>query len=414
MWTENLLSGKRLVLGVSGGISAYKSVALLRLLQKAGADVRVIMTKNAQAFVGRVTFEAISGQPVFSEMFGELPDPEIRHISWAKDIDAVIIAPATASIIGKIANGIADDALSTFMMAVTAPRLICPAMNTHMYENRAVQRNLDILEEDGFEILEPGQGELACKTTGPGRLADPEMIVERVVGLLAVKDLAGKRLVVSAGPTRESIDPVRYISNPSSGKMGYAIAWAAALRGGDVILVSGPSILPDPGGVKVRRVVTASEMADAVIDESGTADIVIKTAAVSDYRPVDVAAHKIKKENDTIVMTLEKNMDILAELGRRKRPGQILVGFAAETRDLEKYATEKLVKKSLDMIAANIVGEVDSGFEADTNRLTLFFPDGQEKRLPMMNKFALANIIIDHTIDMIARKSDKAGHQQDF
>ena len=405
MWTETLLSGKRIVLGVSGGIAAYKSVELLRLLQKAGADVRVAMTKNAQAFVGRLTFEAISGHPVFDAMFDDAAGHEIRHIKWAKGINVAVIAPATASIIGKLANGIADDALTTLLTAVTAPRLICPAMNTDMYENRSVQRNLDILAGDGFILVEPDEGELACKTTGPGRLADPQKIAWRVLGAVSPKDLSGKRVLVSAGPTREPIDPVRYVSNPSSGKMGFAVARAAALRGGDVVLVSGPAALPDPEDVKVLRVVTAAEMAKAVLDEGDAADIVIKTAAVSDYRPVGVSSHKIKKEKDTLVMEMEKTTDILAELGRRKKPGRILVGFAAETREIEKYARDKLKRKNLDMIAANIVGAKDSGFNADTNAIQLFFADGRKEDLPVIDKFSAANIIIDHVAAMIGRKN---------
>lgn len=402
MWDENLLSGRRIVLCVSGGIAAYKSVELLRQLQRAGADVKVVMTNNARAFVGDITFAAISGHPVFTGMFGEMADPEMRHISWARDVDAVVVAPATANTIGKLAGGIADDALSTLMMAVTAPRLICPAMNTQMYENLAVQRNVDILEGDGFIIVEPGQGELACKETGPGRLADPEVIVERVVDALTVKDLAGRRVVVSAGPTREFIDPVRYISNPSSGKMGYAVARAAALRGGEVVLVTGPTSLNDPAGVTVRHVVTAAEMAEAVFDHSESADIVIKTAAVSDYRPSGVSEHKTKKKEDEITLALEKTTDILAELGRGKRPGQILVGFAAETRDLDEYALEKLKAKNLDMIAANIVGGKESGFHADTNIIRLFFADGRREKLPLMDKFEAANVIIDRVAAMMA------------
>lgn len=402
MGSGNLLSGRRIVLCVSGGIAAYKSVELLRQLQRAGADVKVVMTSNARAFVGDITFAAISGHPVFTGMFWEKADPEMRHISWARDADAVVVAPATANTIGKLAGGIADDALSTFMMAVTAPRLICPAMNTQMYENLAVQRNVDILEGDGFIIVEPGQGELACKETGPGRLADPEVIVERVVDALTVKDLAGRRVVVSAGPTREFIDPVRYISNPSSGKMGYAVARAAALRGGEVVLVTGPTVLADPTGVTVIHVVTASEMAEAVFDHSESADIVIKAAAVSDYRPSGVSEHKTKKKADEITVALEKTTDILAELGRNKGPGQILVGFAAETRDLEKYALEKLKAKNLDMIAANIVGGKESGFHADTNIIRLFFADGRREKLPLMDKFEAANVIIDRVAAMVA------------
>lgn len=395
MSRETGFPGKRIVLGVCGGIAAYKSVELLRLLQKAGADVRVIMTENARSFVGAVTFAAISGNPVFHAMFDESEAPEMRHINWARNADAVVVAPATANIIGKIACGIADDALSTFMMAVTAPRVICPAMNTHMYENRAVQRNIDTLEADGLVVVEPAPGELACKTTGPGRLADPETIMERIAAVFIAKDLAGKRVVVSAGPTREPVDPVRYISNPSSGKMGFALARAASLRGAEVVLVSGPAVLPDPAGVRVVRVETAAEMAAAVLEHAAAADIVIKSAAVSDYRPSGVSGHKIKKDRDVIVMELEKTMDILAELGRRKSPGQILVGFAAETRDLEKYALEKLEKKNLDMIAANLVGVKDAGFDSQTNIIRLFFRNGPPEDLPLMEKSEAAHAILD-------------------
>ncbi len=401
MWTENLLSGKRIVIGVSGGIAAYKSIELMRLIQKAGGEVRVVMTRNALSFVGKTTFAAISGSPVFDSMFDDDEAFEMWHINWAKEADAVVVAPATANIIGKMAAGIADDPLSTFLLAVTAPRLVCPAMNVHMYENRAVQRNIDVLESDGYIVVDPDEGELACKDTGPGRLADPEVILERLAGVFAPKDLAGRRVLVSAGPTREFIDPVRYISNPSSGKMGFAVARAAALRGASVSLVSGPSALPDISGVTVLRVVSAAEMAEAVFMHSGDADIVIKTAAVSDYRPAGTSQHKIKKGKDAITLEMEKTTDILAELGRRKRPGQILVGFAAETRDLEKYAMEKLERKNLDMIAANIVGGKNSGFDVDTNAMRLFFPGGGAETLPVMDKFAVANILIDRILERI-------------
>ena len=400
-----MLENKKILLGVSGGIAAYKSVEILRLLQKAGADVKVVMTKNAAWFVGPMTFEAISGHPVFMEMYGENPDPRMRHIAWAEEADAVIVAPATANIIAKFANGIADDALSTLMLVVTASRVICPAMNTHMYENRAVQRNLDILEGDGYVIVEPGEGELACKTVGPGRLADPGMIVERVADLFVPKDLAGQKVVVSAGPTREPIDPVRFISNPSSGKMGYAVARAAAARGAEVVLVSGPTELADPFGVRVRRIQTAADMADAIFEEAVIADVIIKVAAVSDYRPVRIAGQKIKKDKTEMVLELTKTTDILAELGRRKKPGQILVGFAAETEDLEQNAVKKLRAKNLDMIAGNLIGEESSGFGVDTNKVRLFFPDGTNKDLPLMEKAATAHALLDHVV-RIRRKNE--------
>ncbi len=392
------LTGKNIVLGVSGGIAAYKSVELLRLLQKAGAEVRVVMTQNAKWFVGPMTFEAISGHPVYSGMFGEQADPGMSHISWAEAADAVVIAPATANIIGKLANGIADDALSTFMLVVTAPKIICPAMNTHMYENRSVQRNLDVLEKDGYTIVEPGAGELACKAVGPGRLADPATILEYVLSAFHPRDLAGKKVLVTAGPTREYIDPVRFISNPSSGKMGYAIARAAAMRGAEVVLVSGPTALSEPIGVERVDVDTVDQMAHAVFEQMDSSDIIIKVAAVSDYRPEAAESHKIKKHADELTLKLVKTTDILYELGKRKKPGQVLVGFAAETRDLEENALKKLKAKNLDMIAGNLIGAADSGFGVDTNRINLFFRDGSVEELPVMDKDAAAHVILDRIV----------------
>ncbi|MBS3759007.1 MAG: bifunctional phosphopantothenoylcysteine decarboxylase/phosphopantothenate--cysteine ligase CoaBC [Desulfobacterales bacterium] len=388
------LKGKEIVLGITGGIAAYKSVEVLRLLQKAGADVRVVMTRNAEWFVGRMTFEAISGHPVFIEMFGEQSDPHMRHIFWAETADAVVIAPATADIIGKLANGIADDALSTFMMAVTAPKLICPSMNTHMYESPAVQRNLQTLQDDGYIIVAPGAGELACGTVGAGRLPEPEQIVESVGNSFLSKDYKGRRIVVTAGPTREPIDPVRFVSNPSSGKMGYAVARAAASRGAEVVLVAGPTAFPDPPGVRVVRVGTASEMAQAVFNEMDAAQAVIKVAAVSDYRPVEAATQKMKKNSDELVVKMEKTEDILESLGQRKK-NQVLVGFAAETEDLEKNAVDKLKRKNLDLIVGNLIGAPDAGFESDTNRMKIFFRDGSVEDLPLMDKDEAAHVLLD-------------------
>jgi phosphopantothenoylcysteine decarboxylase / phosphopantothenate---cysteine ligase len=362
--------------------------------------VRVVMTKNAAEFVGPLTFEAISGQPVFMDMFEPGSEDSMRHISWADDADAVVIAPATANIIGKLANGIADDALSTFMLVATCPKFICPSMNTHMYENRAVQRNLDMLQADGYMLVEPGEGELACGAYGPGRLADPEYIFQRVVHKFYPKDFKGKKILVTAGPTREPIDPVRFISNPSSGKMGYAVAAAAAARGAEVILVAGPTELANPIGVQVIKVLTAVEMADAVFGASADVDVIIKVAAVSDYRPVEQADHKIKKNKASLSLTLERTQDILAELGRRKKH-QVLVGFAAETRDLEKYALKKLKEKNLDMIAGNIVGEESSGFGSDKNKINLFFKSGKKEELPLMPKDDLSHILLDRIRGLI-------------
>ena len=392
---KNTIQGKRVILCVCGGIAAYKSVELLRLFQKAGADVKVVMTQNAAQFVGSMTFEAISGHPVFSGMYGGNPDAEMRHIAWAEDADAVVVAPATANIIGKLANGIADDALTTFMLAVTAPRVICPSMNTHMYENRAVQRNLDILEGDGFIIVDPGEGELACGAVGAGRLPEPEYIFDRVANVFTPKDFKGKKVLVTAGPTREFIDPVRFVSNPSSGKMGYAVAKAAADRGGDVVLVSGPTALNTPFGVQRVDVTSAAEMAAAVFERMDDEDVIVKVAAVSDYTPVDTADHKIKKGEGGISIEMARTTDILTELGRRKKKHQILVGFAAETQNLKENALEKLKKKNLDMIAGNLVCGPESGFCADTNRINLFFKDGTIEELPVMDKSAAAHVLLD-------------------
>jgi len=394
---KTVFKDKNIVLGVCGGIAAYKSVELLRLIQKAGANIKVIMTKNAQTFVGPLTFRALSGQPVCADLFEENDDASIRHIDWAEEADAVVIAPATANIIAKMANGIADDALSTFILAVTSPVLVCPSMNTHMYENRAVQRNMDTLEADGYNIIEPGTGELACGISGAGRLPEPKFIFDRLVSSLLPNDFNGKKILISAGPTQEAIDPVRYISNPSSGKMGYAIARAAEHRGAEVTLVSGPSNLADPLNVKVIRVVSASEMAEAVFDNIDDSDVIIKTAAVSDYRPKEVAEHKIKKNKDEMVISLEKNTDILKEIGKRKE-NRILIGFAAETQDLNENAQKKLDAKNLDIIVGNIVGDPSSGFGTDTNKVTFFHKDGKKEPLPEMEKDEVAQVLLDRIL----------------
>ena len=389
----DILKGKRIVLGVCGGIAAYKSVELIRLLTGAGARVRVIMTQHARWFVGPTTFGALTGEPVYDQLFQENRDAAIRHIEWAENADAVIIAPATANIIGKMANGIADDALSTFLLAVTAPIMICPSMNTHMYESRAVQRNLDVLRADGCHILAPA--------SGTGRLPEPGQICDRTAALLSRKDLKGKTVLVTAGPTREAIDPVRFISNPSSGKMGYAIARAAEYRGARVILVSGPVELSDPLNASVERVRSAQQMADAVFSHLDEVDIVIKAAAVGDYRPEQAAGHKIKKRGDRMSLNLVLNPDILKEIGRRK--GRLfLVGFAAETQDLESNSLKKISQKNLDMIVGNLVSRPDSGFSTETNQAVFFYSDGSREEFPLMEKFILANVLLDRVVARIA------------
>jgi len=394
---KTVIEKKNIILGVSGGIAAYKSVELLRLLVKQGANVRVIMTENAQWFVGPLTFEALSAQPVCTDLFEKNDDASIRHIQWAEAADAVVIAPATANIIGKLSSGIADDALSTFLLAVTCPVIVCPSMNTHMFESRAVQRNLETLRADGHFIVAPESGTLACGTTGPGRLPEPEDIVDRIAYYLSTKDLKDKKILVTSGPTREPVDPVRFISNPSSGKMGFAVARAAEYRGGAVTLITGPTHLPDPNNVKVIRIQTAREMARAVFENVEHSDIIIKTAAVSDYRPKDPGTQKIKKEKGERVLYLERTQDILKEIGRRKKD-QILVGFAAETENLEQHAETKRVEKNLDIIVGNIVGEPSSGFGADTNKVTLFYKDGTQEPLPVMGKDAVAHILLDRIL----------------
>jgi phosphopantothenoylcysteine decarboxylase/phosphopantothenate--cysteine ligase len=397
---KDILEGKNLVLGVCGGIAAYKSAELVRLFIKKGSKVRVMMTKSALKFVGETTFAALSGNSVCTDLFeSESADggAAIKHIEWADQADAVILAPATANIIGKLANGIADDALSTFMLAVTSPKFICPSMNTHMYENRAVQRNLELLEQDGFKIVEPGSGALACGTVGPGRLPEPEEILSAVSTGLTPKDMANKKVLVTAGPTHEPIDPVRYLTNPSSGKMGFAIARAAGARGAAVTLITGPTPLADPPGVEVIRVRTALEMADAVLGRFDDMDILIKSAAVSDFRPENYYDQKVKKNEAALTIELTRNPDILKEAGRRKKQ-QLLIGFAAETANLEVYAAGKLQEKNLDMIVGNLIIEPGAGFGTDTNRVTLFFKDDTSEQVPLMEKERLAHVILDRIV----------------
>jgi phosphopantothenoylcysteine decarboxylase/phosphopantothenate--cysteine ligase len=394
-----VLQHKNLVLGVCGGIAAYKSVELLRLLVKAGASVQVLMTANACRFVGPLTFEAISGKKVCTSLWDPHDSAGIQHIQWAENADAVLVAPTTANIIGKLANGIADDPLSTFMLAVTSAVMLCPSMNTNMYAGEAVQSNLSRLARYGYTILEPEVGELACGTTGPGRLPEPGYIVDRLQHLLTPKDLDQKSVLVTAGPTREAIDPVRFISNPSSGKMGYALARAAEMRGAQVTLISGPSSLPVPNNVAFISVTTADQMYDAVFEHVAQNDIVIKSAAVADYKPSRATAHKIKKSEGRETLELDRTRDILQSLTRAGNH-QILVGFAAETQNLDEFARKKLASKQLDMIVGNLIGSSQTGFQADTNQANLYFKDGSKIGLEMMPKADMAHIILDHIINL--------------
>ncbi|MDT8379486.1 MAG: bifunctional phosphopantothenoylcysteine decarboxylase/phosphopantothenate--cysteine ligase CoaBC [Desulfotignum sp.] len=400
-----VLNGKHILLGITGGIAAYKSVELLRLLKKAGADVDVVMTASALRFVGKTTFEVLSENSVITDLW-EDSHGSVAHIDVAARCDAAVIAPATANCIAKLVHGIADDALTTTFLAVTAPVMICPAMNTHMYENIRVQRNLDVLEQDGIHILDPDTGSLACKTVGPGRLPDPWLILDRIRHMLTLKDFAGRQVLVSAGPTLEPIDPVRFVSNHSSGKMGYAVARAAEMRGASVTLVSGPVSLDPPVGVETVQVLTCEDMADAMLTRMDAADIIIQVAAVADFRPDRQEHLKIKKTSDQHGMTLNlvQNMDILRTMGERKRPDQFLVGFAAETHDLAASAVKKIEKKNLDMIAANRVGGKNTGFQADTNQMTVFLRDGSQIDIPLMDKPAVAHAILDTILAQLLRR----------
>ncbi len=395
----NPLKDRQIVLGVCGGIAAYKAVDLLRVLVKSGSHVRVIMTRSAEEFVRPLTFEALSGHEVWSQMFGRQEDAPFRHIAWADESDAVVIAPATANIIGKIAHGIADDPLTTFVLAVRPPILVCPSMNVRMYENRALQDNIKRLEESGLKVLRPETGSLACGHEGTGRLPHVEAIAEELRSLLCKEDLVGECILVTAGPTQEPIDPVRFISNPSSGKMGHAFARVARRRGAEVVLISGPTALPDPQGVSVVCVRTAEEMFNAVMDHVEATTIVVKAAAVSDWRPASPFDHKVKKEEVAQPLCLEQTPDILKALGKKKK-GPILVGFAAETQNLRENARAKLAAKNLDLIVANLIGENNSGFGSDTNQVSLFYRDGRTEDLPVMDKEDLADILLDRVVEI--------------
>ena len=394
-----MLTGKIIIVGVTGGIAAFKAAQLVSNLHAKGAEVHVIMTRSAQEFVTPLTFNTLSGHPVHTDLFTPATDGAVRHIGLATGSDLILVVPATANIIGKVACGIADDLLSTTIMAATAPILFCPAMNVNMYRNPVVQRNISSVKELGCHFVEPGTGRLACGAEGRGRLAEPEEILESIEDLLTEKDLRGLTLLVTAGPTEEPLDPVRYLTNRSSGKMGYALAGAAARRGARVILVSGPTALKPPAGVEFVPVETARQMYEAVMERFDGADVVIKAAAVADYRPTGAAGQKIKKTGVTMTVELERNPDILAELGRLKK-SQTLIGFAAETNDLEKHARLKVERKNLDFLVANDVTLSGAGFASDTNIVELFYPDGAVVQLPRMDKLVLAHRILDELLNV--------------
>jgi phosphopantothenoylcysteine decarboxylase / phosphopantothenate---cysteine ligase len=398
-----MLNGRKIVLGISGGIAAYKAAELTRELVKQGVEVKVIMTKNALEFITPLTLQTLSGNPVFTEMFSLIREHDIAHISLADFADLVLIAPATANVIGKIASGLADDLLSTVVMATKAPVLICPAMNSKMYENPIVTQNMKKMAGLGYRFVETGYGELACKTTGYGRLADLQDIIEEAASILTMKDLAGECVLVTAGPTREPFDPVRFISNYSSGKMGYAIAVKARRRGAEVILVSGPTSLPAPRGIELINVSSAVEMRDAVMSHLGRATIVIKSAAVADYRPAVRSDSKIKKKAGPLSLELERNPDIIAEVGKKKGK-RIVVGFAMESENLIKYARDKMHDKNMDFIVANDLTQEGAGFQTDTNIIRIIDRNGGEVSLPIMDKMEVADRILDRVKEMLDKR----------
>jgi len=401
-------SKPNIALGVCGGIAAYKAVEVLRGLQKAGCVVRVAMTKRACEFVQPLTFRALSGSHVVVDDYApDNPDP-IAHITFSQTADLLIVAPATANIIAKFANGVADDFLTSTYLACSAPVLIAPAMNTTMWEHPATQRNLQQLRADGVHIMEPDAGEMACGTIGPGRLSEPERIVAAALELLAsskfgrAQDLAGERFLITVGATREEIDPVRFISNRSSGRMGYALAEAALRRGGEVTVVAGTTTVAAPAGVKIVDALSAEEMSQAVARERASASVFIGAAAIADYRPAQRADQKIKKSNDAITLTLERTPDVLSQVAASRANGMLVIGFAAETENVLDNAREKLRNKNLDAIVANDVSRADSGFDSATNAITIITRDDVAE-LPVMSKRDAADRILDVIVNL--RKS---------
>jgi phosphopantothenoylcysteine decarboxylase/phosphopantothenate--cysteine ligase len=388
-----IFKDKRIMLGVSGGIAAYKAAELARRLSVAGAQVKVVMTQSAQQFVGPLTFSALTGQTVSDSLWGEKVNP-LEHIFLGQQVDAIVLAPATANIIGKLANGIGDDLLTTIMLAATRPVMVCPAMNCEMWANPAVQENVARLSARGLVIMPPAAGDLACGATGAGRLPEPEIILEALARLVSRQDLTGHGVLVTAGPTHEDLDPVRFLTNRSTGKMGYALARVAWRRGASVTLVSGPTVLNDPYGVEVVRVRSAGEMLKEVKNRFPAVEALIMAAAVSDYRAATLAEQKMKRGAESQQIKLVQNADILKEVAPLKKH-QVVVGFAAETGNLVAEAERKLLEKNLDLIVANDVNQPDSGFAVDTNEVTLVSREASPQKLPLLTKEEVADYILD-------------------
>ena len=404
-----ILSGKEIILGVTGGIAAYKAAELVRELTKRGAKVHGVMTRNAQEFITPLTFQTLSGNPVQTDLFSLIEGSKIGHVALADMADLVAIAPATANIIGKVANGIADDFLSTMIMATKSPLLFAPSMNVNMWESAAVQQNVARLKKAGYHFIGPEEGDLACEVIGQGRLAAVADIVECIEGLFVEKDMAGDRVLITAGPTHEPIDPVRFITNRSSGRMGFALARMARRRGADVILISGPTHLHVPGGdIRFISVGTASEMRDAVLEHYKECSAIIKAAAVSDYRPKFTSDQKLKKLNAHLSLEMERNPDIIGEIGSLKGD-RVLVGFAAETEDLIANAGKKLKEKHLNLIVANDISRSDSGFGTETNKVVIIDSRGKVDPLPLKSKDEVANIILDRVVETLRGKGRRKG-----
>lgn len=399
-----MLQGKTVVLGVTGGIAAYKVPNLASALVKLGCNVQVLMTQNATQFITAVTFETLTGNKALVDTFDRNFSFQVEHIAVADQADLVMIAPATANVIAKLAHGLADDMLTTTVLACNCPKIVVPAMNTKMYENPVTQDNLNILRHYGWEVVEPASGYLACGAVGKGKLPEPEALLQVILHDLAhEKDMAGKKVLVTAGPTQEALDPVRYLTNHSSGKMGYAIAQAAARRGAQVTLVSGPVALKRLPYVETVDVVSAQEMFEAVTARAAEQDIIIKAAAVADYRPTVVAEDKMKKSDDALSIPLERTQDILGWLGQHRQPGQFLCGFSMETQNMVENSRKKLEKKRVDMIAANNLKVEGAGFGVDTNLLTLITKDGMDE-LPMVTKEAAADLLLDSILKRMEEK----------
>ena len=403
-----MLKGKTVLLGVTGSIAAYKTASLASALKKLNADVHVLMTQNAVNFINPITFETLTGNKCLADTFDRNFEYSVEHVSLAKKADVVMIAPASANVIGKIAHGIADDMLTTTVMACRCRKIIAPAMNTNMFENPIVQDNMKILERYGYEVISPAVGYLACGDTGAGKMPEPELLLEYILQEIACeKDMQGLHVLVTAGPTQEAADPVRYLTNHSTGKMGYAIAAVCARRGASVTLVSGPAALKKPQFVHAVEITTAKEMFEAVTRQAGEQDIIVKAAAVADYRPKHVSGEKIKKRGGELTLELERTDDILAYLGEHKRQGQFLCGFAMETKDLLENARQKLQKKHLDMIVANSLRVEGAGFGGDTNVVTII-TENEEISLGKMSKEETASKIIDRILEIRASE-DKGG-----